>query len=155
MAKRVKIGDVIQLTSSKGLSYAQLTHINPEYKYLIRVFSEIYTKPPKDFNEVVDHSPQFSAFFPVQYAVNKGVFPIVANVRVSPKNQPFPIFRSATVGRDGISRGAWWLWDGEKEIILRRPLSEEEKKYSFLGIINLALLIKRIETGYRPEVDDL
>ena len=127
MAKRVKIGDIMQILTSEGISYAQVTHKNPRYGYLIMVFPGTYPKTPKDFNSVVDQRPQFSAFFPVQQAVNQGLFAIVANVAVSDRNALFPIFRSGLRGKDGKIMGSWWLWDGETETRLDRPLTNEEK----------------------------
>jgi hypothetical protein len=127
MAKRVKIGDIMQILTSEGISYAQVTHRNPKYGYLIMVFPGTYPQVPKDFNEVVDQTPQFSAFFPLQPAIHRGYFAIVANVPVSSKNEPFPVFRSGLRGKDGKMMGSWWLWDGETETRLDRPLTNEEK----------------------------
>jgi hypothetical protein len=121
---------------------------------LIAVFPGTYPEVPKDFNEVVDQIPQFSAFFPLQPTINRGFFAIVANLPVSTKNQPFPIFRSGPRDRDG-RRASWWLWDGENAIRLDRPLTEEEKKHPTEGIISAPLLIERIEKGYRAEIDDI
>jgi len=151
MAKRIKIGDVIQILTSEGVAYAQVTHKNPKYSFLLQVFSGFYPKTPNDFSEVVSEPPQFCAFFPIQTAVNKGLLSVVANVPVADRNKPFPIFRT----RNGGHGGSCWLWDGKESKMLDREFTEQELKYSDLGIISAPLLVERIEKGYRPETHDV
>ena len=155
MAKRIKIGDVMQILTSIGVSFAQVTHKHHEYSWLIRVFPGTYPHNPKDFTAIVNQEPQFSAFFGVQVAVNRGFFSIVANVPVSEQNQRFPIFRGGHHGRDGKTVLSWWLWDGEKSTRLDRPLTEEEKKYPLTGFPSAPLIIEWIEKGYRAETHDV
>lgn len=154
MAKRIKIGDIIQILTSEGVAYAQVTHKHEEYGHLLRVFEGFYTKEPKDFSEIVRCITQFSTFFPIQTAVNKGLFTVAGNTSVSKANQQFPIFRSCSYGKNG-ERGPWWLWDGEQEVMLKRDLTEEEKRFPKRGIISAPLLVERTEKGYRVEIDEL
>ena len=116
MAKKVKLGDILQVLTSQGVAYAQVTHNHPDYGFLIRVFPGFYNKQPKDFSIVVDGEPQFSAFFVVQSAVNQGLLSVVANTPVSEKLQEFPMFRS----RGGGPGGSLWLWDGSELFRLER-----------------------------------
>ncbi|MGN6094511.1 MAG: hypothetical protein ACTHOL_19340 [Luteibacter jiangsuensis] len=150
MAKRVKLGDIVQILTSEGVSYAQLSHINPEFGYLIRIFEGTYPKRPKDWAEVVARPVQFSAFFPLQSAVNQALLAVVGNCPVPEAIASFPTFRSRNGGRGG----SIWLWDGKAAVMLDRPLGEEEQSYPVEGIISAPLLIERIENGYRPEVND-
>jgi hypothetical protein len=154
MAKRIKIGDIVQVLTSEGVAYAQVTHKHKEYGHLIRIFSGFFAKQPKDFGEMVNQSPQFSAFFPVQHAVNQGLLSVVGNAKVSDANMVFPKFRTAARDKDG-NRGPWWIWDGEQSEMLKRDLTEEEKAYPVRGIISAPLLVERIEKGYRPETHDV
>lgn len=108
--RRIKIGDVIQILHAKGVSYAQVTHTHPEYKYVIRVFPETYLLPPPSFEEAVSKEPQFTAFFLAQHAVSQGLVSVVANVQIADQLKPFPTFRSAATGKNG-ERGSWWLLD--------------------------------------------
>lgn len=96
----------------------------------------------------------FSAFFPVQKAVDEGLVANVGNSSVTDANSVFPIFRTSARDRDG-RRGPWWLWNGETEVMLTRGLSDEEKRYPVHGIISAPLLVERIEKGYRAETHDL
>lgn len=151
MAKKVKIGDILQILTSQGVAYAQVTHKHPKYGYLIRVFAGFYDKPPSDFTTVVQAAPQFSAFFVVQSAVNQGLLTVVGNVPVPALLEVFPVFRS----RNGGPGGSVWLWDGAEEYKLERAISAEELKYSVRGIISAPLLVERVEKAYRPETHDV
>ncbi|WP_394887062.1 hypothetical protein ACG873_20275 [Mesorhizobium sp. AaZ16] len=154
MAKRVRIGDVMQILSSQGVSYAQVSHKHTQYGFLIRVMPGTYDRKPQEFSAVVDQEPQFSTFFLVQTGINQGLFAIVANVPVAPRNQAFPTFRTTGYGRNG-ERGSWWLWDGQDEVRLDRLLTDAEKRYPLRGIISAPLLVERIDKGYRAEIDDV
>lgn len=154
MAKKVKIGDVIQILTSEGVAYAQYTHKNNTYGYLIAVFEGFHPQKPKDFSKVVGVKPQFFTFFPLQSAINQGLFSIVANVPVSDQNTEFPKFRTCHYTKEGLKVN-WAIWDGENTIVLGRDLTEDEKKLSMDGIISAPLLLERIEEGYHPETHDI
>ncbi|BCJ06915.1 hypothetical protein PRtIB026_A33390 [Pseudomonas sp. RtIB026] len=151
MAKRVKLGDVLQILTNAGVAYAQVTHKHPRYGHLIRAFAGYHEQTPKDFSAVVDAQPQFTAFFPVQAAVDQGLLAVVANVPVSPVLQAFPTMRMQAGGPGG----SLWLWDGEHELLLDRELTAEEMLYPVRGIITAPLLVERIEKGYRAHTHDV
>lgn len=150
MAKKVRLGDVLQILTSQGVAYAQVTHKHPEYGFLIRVFPGFHKEQPKDFSVIVKSEPQFSSFFVVQSAVNQGLLAVVANVPIPESLQAFPMFRS----RAGGPGGSLWLWDGRELFRLEREISSEELKYSTRGIISAPLLVERIEKNYRPETHE-
>ncbi|MGA1833425.1 hypothetical protein [Rhizobium wenxiniae] len=151
MAKRLKLGDIFQILTSRGVSYAQYTHRNAEYGYLIRVFSKAYRQVPRDFSVVVEGELQFSTFFPAQSAVNQGLISVVANAPVPSQLKHFPIFRS----RNGGPGGSLWLWDGAISTRLERDLRPEEMRYPTRAMVSAPLLIERIEVGYRAETDEI
>lgn len=151
MARKVRLGDILQVLTSRGVAYAQVTHKHPEFGFLIRVFNGFYNEQPKDFSVVVDCEPQFSAFFVVQGAVNQGLLSVVANVPVPESLKVFPTFRS----RNGGKGGSIWLWSGGESIRLEGGISSEELKHSTRGIISAPLLIERIENNYRAETHEV
>ncbi|MGH8417288.1 MAG: hypothetical protein ACRER8_08385 [Pseudomonas sp.] len=151
MAKKVKLGDILQVLTSQGVAYAQVTHKHPEFGFLIRVFPGFHNKQPKNFSAVVQGEPQFSAFFVVQSAVNQGLLSVVANVPVPERLQVFPTFRS----RNGGPGGSIWLWDGEKACRVERDLRSNEMEYPTEGIISAPLLVERIEKNYRAETHEV
>lgn len=147
----IRIGDILQILTSEGVSYAQTTHKNNKYGYLIRVLDKFYDKKPKDLSHVVSQPVLFSAFFPAQSAVNQGLISIVGNTPVPESLQAFPTFRS----RNGASGGSIWLWNGGDSVQLERRLLPEELKYPTEGIISAPLLVERIEKNYRAETHEV
>lgn len=154
MAKRAKIGDIVQILTSKGIAYAQFTHKHNEYGYLLAVFKGFYKSLPGDFSQIVSMKPQFFVFFPLQSALNQNLVSVVSNVPVAVGNKSFPIFRTCHRSSSG-EKVNWAIWDGEKSERLGRKLNEKEKTYSMRGIISAPLLVERIEKGYRPETHDI
>ena len=151
MAKKVKLGDILQVLTSQGVAYAQVTHKYPEFGFLIRVFPGFHNEKPKDFSVVVDGEPQFSEFFVVQSAVNQGLLSVVANVPVPERLQVFPTFRS----RNGGPGGSLWLWNGKELFRLERDFRPDELEYPTEGIISAPLLVERIEKNYRAETHEV
>jgi hypothetical protein len=154
MAKRIAIGDVIQINTSEGMAYAQVTHKHSRYGHLLRVFEGVFGSRPNELEEVVSTEVLFSTFFPVQKATSDGLLMVAGNWGVASKNLAFPVFRGSARDKEG-SRGPWWLWDGEREVMLTRGLTSEEERYPVRGIISFPLLVERAENGYRAETHDL
>lgn len=154
---RAKIGDVIEIKTEKGFAYAQYTHNHttpPKYGQLIRVFEGLYGKHQEDLNALTHGSVLFSTFFPLHTALSRGIFRVVGNVEIPQDAQSFPIFRMKGLV-DTVTKKAlrWALWDGERETMLDRPLTDAEKRLPILGIVNDTMLIGRIVSGWRPEHD--
>ena len=53
MAARLKIGDIVEIKTGKGLAYAHYTHKHKQYGALLRVFRKFYGVRPSDFTELV------------------------------------------------------------------------------------------------------
>ena len=150
--KTVKVGDVFQILTSEGVCYGQVIHSHPEWKFVIAIFREFFSKEPKDFSSVVSQDPQIITTFLIQHAIRQGLFRLITNVPVSEKLQKFPIFRATNnlKGDDTL----WFFWDGEKEWRIKRPLTAEEKKYpKGPSLPSAPLLIERIQKNYRVERD--
>ena len=56
MAKKIKIGDIIEIKTEKGLVYAQYTHLNSLMGNLIRVFTGFYETRPENFDNIIKYS---------------------------------------------------------------------------------------------------
>jgi hypothetical protein len=148
--KRLKIGDIVEIKTKKGLSYAQYTQKDPLYGALIRVFRLIFQERPPSFKEFVHGDIQFITFLPLRYYVKDGTLEIVAHEEVPEQAQTFPVFK----GHNGIHPDGsivWWLWDGEKEWKVGRELTEEQKQYPESGTINYKALVTSIEKDWTHE----
>jgi len=152
--KRPKIGDVVEIESKKGFSYAQYTHKHKQYGALLRVLPGFYKNQPDDFSEMVKICHRFYCFFPLGAAINRGIFKIAGNAAIPDKFREFPVFRAAGF-IDPTTRKVddWWLWDGEEEWRVG-AITEEQRKMPIRGIWNDTILIERIESGWMPESND-
>jgi hypothetical protein len=146
---RPRIGDVIEVHTSKGLAYVHYTHKHGQYGALLRVLPNFYRERPKNFSEIVDVEPQFMTFFPLGAACSRRIVHIVGNVPVPERAQIFPTFRTGIPNKEGKVE-SWWLWDGEKgwKIGALKPGME---RFPLRGIWNDTLLVQRIEEGWRHE----
>jgi hypothetical protein len=152
---KVRIGNIVEIQTSKGLAYAQYSHKHdkpPKYGALLRVFDQIFQEQPADLEGLTRLPIQFSIFFPLQTAVNQNIVKIVGNITVPENLRSFPLFRSGTPDRETKKVATWWLWDGEREWRVGE-LTPEQRKLPIEGVWNDTMLIRRIESGWRPEND--
>ena len=152
---KVRIGDLIEIKTGKGLVYALYTHRHdnpPKYGAMLRIFNQVYPSRPTNFDATIKLAVRFSVFFPLQAAVNRGLVEVVATLQVPEELKQFPVFRSGMVNPETKKVDAWWLWDGEKEWRIGR-LTQEQRKLSIRGVWNDTILIQRIEEDWRPESD--
>jgi hypothetical protein len=149
---KVRIGDIIEIKTSKGLAYALYTHKHehpPRFGAMLRVFDRLYPSRPQVVSEIVSLPVRFTIFFPLQAALNRHLVEVVGNVPIPENLRPFPIFRDGNTS-SGTNVTTWWLWDGEKEWRIG-TLTPEQRKLPIRAVWNDTLLIHRIEDGWRPE----
>lgn len=144
MNKRPKIGDIIEIPlSGAGYGYAQYTHKHKQYGALLRVFQ--VQEKVRNVSELSTFELQFTTFFPLGAAVNRGIVNIVGNLPIKDEFKTFPTFRAGVANQSGLVE-VWWLWDGENDERIGK-LSPEQMKYPIRGVINDTLLIERIRSG--------
>jgi len=149
---RLKIGDIVEIPTVKGTSYAQYTHAHKMYGALLRVLPGFFKESPDNWSNLVSSVEKFVVFFPLKAAVGQKIFSIVANQPVPETSKEFPTFRAGVVNPETNKVGVWWLWDGEKEWRVD-SLSKAQKKLPIRGVWNDTLLIERIVSGWLPETD--
>lgn len=152
--KRLRIGDIVEIVTSKGLAYAQYTHAHtkqPRMGSLLRVLRGIHPERPQGFAELAEQREQFSVFFPLRAALKQNIVHIVGHERIPDWAIAFPIFRNGLPERNGRIND-WWLWDGEKEWRVG-ALTSEMRSFPDLAVVNDTRLIEMIETGYTAEDD--
>jgi hypothetical protein len=149
---QLKIGDIVQIPTSKGFAYAQYTHKSPQYGFLIRILPNFYNAPIHNFLQITNEIECFVAFFPLSAAINQRIVTIVGNAPVPVSAKKFPIFRTGIIDPSTGKVTTWWLWDGEQEWPVGE-LTIDQRKLPIRGIWNDALLIERIEAGWTPEID--
>ena len=151
MTHNPKIGDIIEIPTSKGLAYAQYTHKLEHYGALLRVLDGFFESRPNQFNELAEKKHKFVIFFPLGAAIRRKIFLIVGHAEIPDNAKEFPLFRAGAVGKSG-KVATWWLWDGKKEWMIG-DLTLEQRHLPILGVVNDTALIQRIESGWTPEND--
>lgn len=152
MAK-VKIGDIVEIETKKGLVYAQYTHKHKLMGDLIHVFTKEFKTCPDNLAAIINGDIRFTIFFPLQVAVKQKIVKVIANLKVPEHLKKFPVFKNGTVNPDTKKVDVWWLWDGEKEWKIGK-LNKEQRYYPMQAIWNDTLLIERIENEWRSENND-
>jgi hypothetical protein len=142
----VRLGDIIEIPTGRGLSYAQYTHKHSMYGALLRVFEGAFAERPTDFCTVASLPVQFATFFPLGAACSRKIVNVVANQPVLPPTE-FPLFRAGVADEFGKYRD-WWLWDGNSEVRLG-VLAPGQEELPIRGVINDTLLFQRVESIWR------
>lgn len=149
MAKRKKLGDIIEIPVKGGFAYAQYVNEIEKYGSLLLVFPEINDIRLSDFSKLY-LGEYYYVCFPLTAALNKNIFQVVANEAVPSFATDIPVFKTGFFAKEGgIVEGSWYLWDGKKDWKVG-TLTKEMENYPDRGIINDTMLIVRIEKGWRP-----
>ena len=149
MAKRIRLGDVFEIPTSRGLAYAQYVHKRPEWGALIRVLPGFHSSRPPQVDRLVAEPARFVVFFPLQQAVSRKIFEVVANGPIPDEAKELPLFRArGFIDREGRVQD-WWLWNGEREWKIGE-LSDEYRRLPIREVWNDTLLISRIEEDWTP-----
>jgi hypothetical protein len=128
MAKPIQIGDVVEVTTSNGLAYAQVTHKHTEkhsaYGPLLRIAPGFFATRPEGFEELVSQEPVAMMFCTLQAAIKRGVCEVVSNVPVQENARRFPLFRMSNDDPGVDTPKKWWFWDGERTWFVGKITSE-------------------------------
>lgn len=151
MLARAKVGDVFEIPTSKGLTYAQYVHNNDKWGALIRVLPGFFPKRP-GLSQLAKEPERFVTFFPLEAALTKKIFQIVGTEEIPPTSRAFPVFRAAGhVDREGRVHD-WLLWNGEREWKIGQ-LTDASRALPIRSVWNDTLLVQRIEEGWTPATD--
>ena len=145
------VGDIVEINTQNGLAYAHVTHEHKQYGSLLRVYNRTYSARPDPIAAAVSCDPSFSCFFPLKHAVRRKIVSVVGQADVPPAARYFPTFRTGVPDRSGKVR-VWFLWDGSNEWRVG-DLTPEQRRLPILGVINDTLLVERIESEWRPQLD--
>lgn len=150
MGKKIKIGDLAEISTARGKAYALFTHKETQWGALLRVYSGVHPDRPDDLSSLLSSPVQFVVFFPLQAAVNRGLVDIVGNFEVPKELEKAPRFRSAgAVDRDG--RVLDWYVEGAFGKQRVTKLTDKQKKLPIRQVVNDTALIEMIEGGWAAD----
>ena len=150
--KRARIGDVLEVSTPRGLAYIHYTSLkeDPWYLETIRVLLGFFTTRPTDFTELVNNPKAFFAFYPAQAAISQGLVEVVAHHPMLPE-QSFPaVYRRAGASNREGRVLAWFICDGAKERMVR-ALTQEQLYLPVTDIFLHDSLVSALTEEWGPE----
>lgn len=147
---RVKIGDIIEIETSRGFFYAQYTHKDPVHGALIQVTREPFPDRETCVEKICIADVGIITFFPLSVAIHRKIFRVVANAEVPKNRAQFPVFRiRGHIDKNGKVK-QWKLWAGDDSWpqCWLTELTEEQRTLPVRGIWNDTLLVDRLEAGW-------
>jgi hypothetical protein len=147
MARRAKPGDVLVVTAPDG-AVVYLHYLGKHQEY----GDGVAVCPAKQVTYVDANAELFRGsyvtFFPVVAAVAQGLASVVGHLPSPglPKRVRRPGARSASKVE------TWIIEDGSVEVV-KRELSDAERKLPIAVIWNRDLLVQRVSEGWRPEME--
>lgn len=148
----LKIGDVVELKTSRGFSYLHYTHKHRQYGALLRAFVGFHEARPSSLTKLMVGESAFQCSFPLRAALDQGIVSVVGNVELPASEKNFPTFRAGVMNPATRKVDVWWLWDGQEERKVG-DLTSEQRRLSIRGVWNDTLLRDRLKSGWRPETD--
>ncbi|MFC4322018.1 hypothetical protein [Litchfieldia salsa] len=145
---RIKIGDVFQIETSKGLAFFQYVLKHDSMGSLIRILPNLHKDNNTDkINELVEQKELFFIHFPVGAALRRKIVCKVGNFQI-PNGLVLPTkFRDKHIVRSEFI--SWHIVDYETyQIESVKKLTDEQLKLSPMGTWNDTLLIERLEEGW-------
>lgn len=147
MTQNPKVGDIVEIRTSKGLGFAHYVLNSDEYGYLLRVVGRLYSNRPSNLLEIIQGEAElFYAFYPLRAALRKGLVSVVDNVTPS-REASRPIMRLTELS---LSGPRWSRYDVAKDKVLGRAKTARDNHLSVVEIINHELLVDRIASQWCP-----
>jgi hypothetical protein len=144
-------GDVLELETSAGLAYLQVTHWDPIRTWLVRVLPGVHPERPPDLRDLVGGPERFIAFYPAEDAVRQRLVHSIGNFPLPKNGRKFPkMLLEGVADRDGRIMG-WWTYDGKQEQLVDKGRLD---KYRHLPVGRLLMhqgLINAVLSEQRPD----
>ena len=147
--KRPRLGDIVQVSTTNGFAYAQLTHRNPMMGFLLRILPGLYPKPLTNFTEKVCEKELYHTFVFREDLTEPPVTSIVGHEPVPERCRAFPLFRTGVRDPKTSRVPTWWLWDGNVSWPIG-TLIDEQRHLSLRQIWNYKILADRAGRGWLP-----
>lgn len=149
----VQIGDIIEISTRKGLCYALYSHDDPNPKghgTLIRVLEGFSSQRLTDAALILQRRELFATFTLLRHYVESGEITVVGHIAPLPLEfREFPTLRCDPRCRDGTVR----LWNGTQE--WRAALTDAQEGLSIREIVDIVALKEYLEKQWRPGPGDI
>jgi hypothetical protein len=153
MSQKARLGDVFEIRTSRGLSYAQYVNDHRSQGTRVRVLPGAYPSRPADLSSLVSGRELYFVFYTLEAALKRKFVKIVGNFPIPQWARAFPTMRKhGGINKDG-SVINWRIVDGATDKVLRSAtsLSAEEERLSIASIWPHESLVERVEEDWTPE----
>jgi hypothetical protein len=148
MAKRAKVGDVVEVKTPKGFGYLHYVGKHFRYGEMAVVSPHIFDKRPDDLKPIFEHG--YVAFYPLGAAVAQHLVQIVGRTAVPADMPPKRLRRAGARSNRGVEN---WIIEEESGEVLKKMLTDEERQLPIVRIWNHEYLVHSLTTGWRPEME--
>lgn len=139
----------MEIRAEKGFAYVRAVGRDPGYGHAIHVYPRWFPKRLTDFQELTEESG-YITFYPAQAAVNQGLVEIVASGPL-PDGVELPTVFRRRGALDSTGKVLAWIVSRNGKELLKRKLTEEERRLPIASVWNHEFLVERIAQGWRPE----
>jgi hypothetical protein len=157
--KKATLGDILEVTTPRGLAYLQYTHEEGSMGSLVRVLPGLFPVRPKDLFALGRQKEVYFTFYTLDDALKRRDAEIVSNQPIPESARAHPIMRAAK-GHDATGKThAWTVVRADMpftpENLKRAPkytsLTPDLAKLSIHQIWPHGLLVKRLAQEWTPE----
>jgi Regulator of ribonuclease activity B len=157
-AKKLKIGDVAEIRTPRGLAYVQYTHDGKGNGEIVRVLPGLYSSRP-NLETLICQRELYFIFYTLKYAIREKQSEIVCNLPVPEWARPEPLMRHAS-GRSAEGNVTGWrivpalatlTIDFLRRTPVIRELAQEQKRLSIHLIRPHPVMVKELARGWTPE----
>ena len=144
--KRVKLGDVFEISTSKGKAYLHYIYQDKDLIELIRVLPGLYSSVPENLDQIVESNEKFMVSFPLTAAYKRHLVEKVGHYPATNFTRPQYMRTEFIVGRE---MKGWHIVNVDT---LQRQsvqkLTPEQMRLSPWGIWNDTFLIENLEKDW-------
>ncbi len=159
IAKKVRIGDIVEISTPAGLAYVQYTHDGGTNGELVRVLPGLYENRVSDLASLARQKELYFVFYIMNYALRTGQAEVVSNQPVPEWAKAHPMMRHAAAFDDFRRVIRWRIVSAASQLtpqeLIRTPLltelTPEQEKLSIREIWPHAAMVRELARGWTPE----
>ncbi|MWD28708.1 hypothetical protein E0K89_014580 [Aquicoccus sp. SCR17] len=140
-------GDIIEITTDKGLAYVHLTHDHESYPPVIRLLKGLHAERPADLARFASEAARTTAMIPIETALERlGLAHEKAGYLELPQmERSFPTFRMPVRDKQG-EIVYWWFWDGQG-LSYASELDETQKDLPLRDVMSSGRFLEELLSG--------